>query len=204
MRFDTSMENLIGIGRSESFADLNFAKNIIGSSSNLMSTSGDCRYHYHDDDLFNSKTEEGKKFLSIFHFSPFTSTAGNARNRHSFSGKSSAEENNFTTTSSKPFGMSKLIVPVHLEFSQYYPLLPIGARIKKKQRKRKANEKQRKRSEIHHPRKRKNMKLKGRKCAFPYSLLAFFLFVFYYIYLNFEFSCLSKRVKILRKNPQFN
>jgi hypothetical protein len=46
MRFDTSMESLIGIGRSESFADLNFAKNIIGSSSNLMNPSGDCRYLY--------------------------------------------------------------------------------------------------------------------------------------------------------------
>lgn len=41
---------------------------------------------------------------------------GNARNRHSFSGKSSAEENNFTTTSSKPFGMSELIVFVTLNF----------------------------------------------------------------------------------------
>lgn len=79
MRFDTSMENLVGIGRSESFADLNFAKNIIGSSSNLMSTSGDCRYHYHDDDLFNSKTEEGKKFSSIFHF--FSSIHFSSRQR---------------------------------------------------------------------------------------------------------------------------
>lgn len=117
MRFDTSMENLIGIGRSESFADLNFAKNIIGSSNNLMSTSGDCRYHYQND-LFNSK-----KNLSIFHFTllffpPSSTSAGNARNRHSFSGKSSTEESsNFTTTSSKTFGMSKLIVPASLEFS---------------------------------------------------------------------------------------
>jgi hypothetical protein len=43
MRFDTSMESLIGIGRSESFADLNnpdFARNLLSSSSSLFSGSG--------------------------------------------------------------------------------------------------------------------------------------------------------------------
>jgi hypothetical protein len=44
MRFDTSLENL-GIGRSESFVDLNnpdFARTLLGSSSNLFAatTSG--------------------------------------------------------------------------------------------------------------------------------------------------------------------
>lgn len=39
MRFDTSMENLIGIGRSESYVDLNnpdFARTLMSSSSNLF------------------------------------------------------------------------------------------------------------------------------------------------------------------------
>ena len=44
MRFDTSMESLIGIGRSESFADLNnpdFARTLMSSSSNLFANSGE-------------------------------------------------------------------------------------------------------------------------------------------------------------------
>lgn len=39
MRFDTSMENLIGIGRSESYVDLNnpdFARSLLSSSGNLF------------------------------------------------------------------------------------------------------------------------------------------------------------------------
>lgn len=39
MRFDTSMENLIGIGRSESYVDLNnpdFARTLMSSSGNLF------------------------------------------------------------------------------------------------------------------------------------------------------------------------
>lgn len=42
MRFDTSMENLMGIGRSESYVDLNnsdFAKSLLNSSSNLFAAS---------------------------------------------------------------------------------------------------------------------------------------------------------------------
>lgn len=44
MRFDTSMESLIGIGRSESFADLNnpdFARSLLSSSSSLYANSGE-------------------------------------------------------------------------------------------------------------------------------------------------------------------
>lgn len=44
MRFDTSMESLIGIGRSESFADLNnpdFARTLLSSSGGLFGNSGD-------------------------------------------------------------------------------------------------------------------------------------------------------------------
>jgi hypothetical protein len=39
MRFDTSMENLIGIGRSESYVDLNnpdFARTLMSSTGNLF------------------------------------------------------------------------------------------------------------------------------------------------------------------------
>lgn len=44
MRFDTSMESLIGIGRSESFADLNnpdFARSLLSSTSSLYANSGE-------------------------------------------------------------------------------------------------------------------------------------------------------------------
>lgn len=40
MRFDTSMESLSGIGRSESFAELNnpeFSRTLMGSTGNLFS-----------------------------------------------------------------------------------------------------------------------------------------------------------------------
>lgn len=42
MRFDTSMESLIGIGRSESFADL------MGSSSSLFGNSGETNDNFLD------------------------------------------------------------------------------------------------------------------------------------------------------------
>lgn len=49
MRFDTSMESLIGIGRSESFADLNnpeFAKTLLSSSSGVFSGAGEITSRY--------------------------------------------------------------------------------------------------------------------------------------------------------------
>lgn len=49
MRFDTSMESLIGIGRSESFADINntdFARTLLGSSSNLFASSGEKAFNF--------------------------------------------------------------------------------------------------------------------------------------------------------------
>ncbi|CRK92708.1 CLUMA_CG006254, isoform A [Clunio marinus] len=76
MRFDTSMESLIGIGRSESFVDLNnseLTRTLLNSSANF-----------------------------------FTSSGGNGRNRHSFSGKSSTEDGAVAnvTGSGKPFGIA--------------------------------------------------------------------------------------------------
>lgn len=55
MRFDTSMENLIGIGRSESYVDLNnpdFARTLMNSSGNLFAaaaaaSSGKIKYIFH-------------------------------------------------------------------------------------------------------------------------------------------------------------
>ncbi|XP_070494506.1 kinesin-like protein KIF13A isoform X4 [Chironomus tepperi] len=77
MRFDTSMENLIGIGRSESYVDLNnsdFAKTLLGSSNNL-----------------------------------FAASTGNARGRHSFSGKSTTEDP--LNANSKPsFGLGSITI----------------------------------------------------------------------------------------------
>jgi hypothetical protein len=88
------MESLIGIGRSESFADLNnpdFARNLLGSSSNLYTSSGEK----------SSSTWET--------FTPNNQSTGNTRGRHSFSGKSSAEDPlNATANGGKPFGISEL------------------------------------------------------------------------------------------------
>lgn len=156
MRFDTSMENLIGIGRSESFADLNFAKNIIGSSSNLMSTSGDCRYHYHDDDLFNSKNRRRKKKSHRFSIFFLHSLLQQATSEAVIVSAANLQLRKITLRQlhrSHSEWVSWLCL-FTLNFPILLPLLPIGARIKKKQRKRKANEKQRKRSEIHHLRKK--------------------------------------------------
>ena len=88
------MESLIGIGRSESFADLNnsdMARNLMGSSSNLFSNSG--------------KRAFDCDFTTQFSKSTFIPLA-NTRNRHSFSGKSS-EDPLGVTSSTKPFGIGK-------------------------------------------------------------------------------------------------
>lgn len=79
------MESLIGIGRSESFADLNnpdFARNLL-SSGNLLLT----------------------PFCPLNNKKANNSLIGNTRGRHSFSGKSSVEDPLGATT--KPFGIGK-------------------------------------------------------------------------------------------------
>lgn len=97
MRFDTSMESLIGIGRSESFADLNnpdFARNLLSSSSNLYASSGK---------IIHNLTPKQR------HLSPReTQSTGNARGRHSFSGKPTTEDPlNAAANGGKPFGISE-------------------------------------------------------------------------------------------------
>lgn len=98
MRFDTSMESLIGIGRSESFADLNnsdLARNLLSSSSSLFGGSG-------ENERFAISLMEN--FIAVKNRS-----TGNARGRHSFSGKSSVEDPlNATANGGKPFGISEL------------------------------------------------------------------------------------------------
>lgn len=94
MRFDTSMESLIGIGRSESYADLNnpdFTRNLLSSSSSLFAGPGEINFK-HIQENYDSKN-----------------FAGNARGRHSFSGKSSVEDplNAAAANCTKSFGIGK-------------------------------------------------------------------------------------------------
>ena len=58
MRFDTSMESLINIGRSESYADLNnpdfgIARSFMNSSSSLFSGSGEIFSLVVNDSIYN-------------------------------------------------------------------------------------------------------------------------------------------------------
>lgn len=109
MRFDTSMESLIGIGRSESFADLNnsdIARSLMSSSSSLFASAG-----------------EGKISISLMEdCNNENLSTGNSRGRHSFSGKSSVEDPlNASANGGKPFGIGELhnfrLRVVFLDFS---------------------------------------------------------------------------------------
>jgi len=86
------MESLIGIGRSESYADLNnpdFARSL-----NLFANAGECRRRRR----FPSELLLKQHRISL---------TGSTRGRHSFSGKSTTEVDPLNANG-KPFGIGKL------------------------------------------------------------------------------------------------
>lgn len=99
MRFDTSMESLINIGRSESYADLNnpdfgIARSFMNSSSSLFSGSGEF--------FARVVTDKVSNLIDIL-------TGAAVRGRHSFSGKATVEVDPLNANGVKPFGIGKLL-----------------------------------------------------------------------------------------------